>query len=842
MPSALDRSLQPTTRSMGNLRRTTDGSIWADYQMTGLAYGFTSEKDKYQTLVHHKNLFHKLPNNSLIKAPVAAMCPDRIMAAAMADGVDPSTHPSWRQECEGKHAHFATQGQATERIFTLSFPVTAPEVSDGLGGARRSRERDRQEMVRAFQQAADIVAKLPSVFDFRPLTTAQKVWLWDQALSRSEMTEVFPDAVTSNVSAPAGAFGVAQFDEGLRVGTERKWLPGSFAQMVHITRPGRVGATESYQTLMTIESLPADGMLFPGAEFFTIADRIERRRKIGGREVKFLVNVDWAVRINKVPREQAVTNINKKLKRLTEQLGERDAEISFAQDVLFDQRDDLAEYVGLLEKNDSEIAVLLTPFFAVGSSSRTECEHNALALAQGFENKRIKLVAPPGGQREAWAAMNPGGHNLKIVSDYAHETISEHAAACVPCTTNVVGDDTGPIFAENLSSRRRQPVHLAWWREAIKDASPSVAFCGELGAGKTWAILTLLFALIDNGGQYLAIDRTDQGEYDNPSKTLGRHVIVDLYSPQWSMDPLRIFSADIGVEKAVELLLPLFGCPPDSPMGLTLGELLHPQHGLRSIPEMLSVLQRGVDEGRMSDGRALPMGWSELCRALSFWSTRRYASALMDINLPPMDLNAQGIVIRTNRVEVPTQEEIKSAEPLDPSKVFGRAIYGLAAEIGRQAFGNNKNRVGAVVMDEAYHVTSSPRGLAAVTRIIRDGRKDNTSLILGSHDPVNDYPTNTALDLIPIRIAMRHRSEPLARRSLNWLGIDPDKSQHILNGLMTSRSPKGADNRVIPGREGEGYLKDARGRIGRIKVLGPSSQHRRLAMTTTPPEQRDNVA
>ena len=120
-----------------------------------------------------------------------------------------------------------------------------------------------------------------------------------------------------------------------------------------------------------------------------------------------------------------------------------------------------------------------------------------------------------------------------------------------------------------------------------------MAFAGELGAGKTWAIMTLLFHLVDIGGQFLAIDRTDQGEYASPVSTLANSVVVDMMRPRWSMDPLRIFPADIGVDKAVDLLTPLFGCTADSPQGLTLGELLHPELGVRSIPDMLAVLQRG---------------------------------------------------------------------------------------------------------------------------------------------------------------------------------------------------------------------------------------------------------
>lgn len=829
MASQLDEDLQPTVSVMGNLRRTKDGSIWADYRLTGLSYGYTSYERKYDTLIHHKNLLRTLPNNSIIAGLIAAMNPDEILARAIAS-TDVNTNPRWREECEGKHEYFSTVCP-TERIFTLSFPVVdADAVSDLTGltrAARRSQNRDRAEMLRAADLAAAVMSRIPSVFEPQPLTAAQMVWLWNHAISRGASPEVFPRTVASNVSAPSGAFATAELDEGERRSDVARWRPHGFAPLVKITLPGRIGAGELYQTLLAIESLPLDGLQFPGSEFFTIADRVEE------------FDIDWAVRIHKTSREQAVARNTKNLRRLKEQVDERDTEVSFAQDTLAEQVMLLGEYNGLLESNDDEIEVKLCPIFAVGATNRSECENGALKLVREFERNRIKVVAPLGGQRELWAAMNPGGTNLRVVADYSHETMSEYAAASVPCATNSIGDAAGPIIAENLSGRRHQPVHLEWWREPLKDASSAVAIAGELGAGKTWLIMYMLFHLVDIGGQFLAIDRTDSGEYARPAATLPRAVIVDLKRPRWSMDPVRTFPADIGVDAAVELLTPLFECEANSPMGMTLGELLRPQWGVRSIPELLGVLQRGADAAKMPDGKSLPTGWDELHRHLAYWSGRGYAAALFDPNLPPLNLAAEGIVIRTNRVEVPTTEEVAGREALSPSKVFGRAIYGLSMEIGRQAFQLDKARPAAVALDEAYHVTSTPSGLARTARLARDGRKDNISLILGSHDPVNDYPAGTALDLIPTRIVMRHRDEALAKRSLTWLGIDPDKNPHIVRDLCRNTSPKGPDGKVIAGREGEAYLRDVRGAIGRIKVLGPSSPVRRAAMSTTPPDHAD---
>lgn len=825
MANKLDEELQPTVSVFGNLRRLRSGAIWADYQLAGQPYGYTSDERKYDVLVHHKNLFRVLPNNTVLIGAVAPVSAAEIMARAIGN-TDLNSHPRWREECDGKAEFFSSGVRVTERVLTLSFPVIDGDTIDDIAGVnRRSRERDRAELERAADEAAAIVAKIPAVFEPRPLTAAQMIWLWDRAISRGADPAPFPTAMSSNVSSPAGAFAAARFDEGHQRGEAKRWRrPGGYAPLLQITQPGRIGTPESWQTLLAIESLPLEGLQFPGSEFFTIADRVAG------------VDIDWAVRISKTSRERAIARNAKNLRRLSEQVGERDSEISFAQDTLSAQAALLGEYNAHMESNDDEVEISLSPFFSVAATSRTACEEAALKAVREFERNRIKVVSPLGGQREVWTAMNPGGMNLRVVADFAHVTISEFAAACVPATTTAVGDPQGPIFALELSGRRNTPVHLEWFREASRDASPSVAFAGELGAGKTWAINTLLFHLVDVGGQYLAIDRTDQGEYASPASTLRSKVIVDLMRPEWSMDPLRIFPRDFGVDNAVDLLTPLFGCTPDSPMGLTLGEILRPEWGIASIPDMLAVLHAGLDRGARPDGTSLPEGWSELSRHLSYWSGRRYAAALMDPNLAPMNLDAEGLVIRTNRVEVPSAEELADAKtPLNPSKIFGRAIYGLSTEIGRQAFGSNKARTGAVVIDEAYHVTSEPTSLARVTRIVRDGRKDNTALILGSHDPVNDFPTDTALDLIPIRIVMRHRDEDLARRSLKWLGIDPDRNPHIVRDLTRHTSPK-EGSRVKPGREGEGYLRDARGAIGRIKVLGPSTSHRRAAMSTTPPE------
>ena len=62
-------------------------------------------------------------------------------------------------------------------------------------------------------------------------------------------------------------------------------------------------------------------------------------------------------------------------------------------------------------------------------------------------------------------------------------------------------------------------------------------------------------------------------------------------------------------------------------------------------------------------------------------------------------------------------EEISGRDPLTP-KIFGRAIYGLSAEIGRPGLRRQQEPGGRRRRRQAYHVTSTPTGLASVTRIV----------------------------------------------------------------------------------------------------------------------------
>lgn len=851
MPTQLELDLSPTRSIRKHLRRTYDGTIEATFQISGIPYGYAPQEKKKNALQSHRELFKTVPNGSVISAPVALMNPDEIAARAIDAVPNIYANPRWEQECSGKHRYFESEKPATDRLFLLTMPVFKPDSISGTGLSLagiggRSAERDQADFSRAAAQAASLAVKIPGIFAPRPLTEHQMVWMWQRSLSRGskiadngdEQLDHFPFSVPSNVSPGPGAFRAADFDEGQRrENGKARWRPDSFMRAVRITQPNNPGAGESWQSLVVVETLPTEGLQFPGSEFFSLADQLTRTEQGPG------FHVDWAVRISKTTKNQAAARNTRNLGRLQEQIDERDSEVSFAQGTLGEHVQQLVEYNGLLENRDDEFEVHLCPIFAVAAATKSECERGVLELERKFEKANITVATPLGGQRELWAAMNPGCGPVAAVKAYAQVTISEYAAASVPCQSATLGDPTGPIIARSLTGNRGQPVHLDLRREAEKDSSASIAVAGELGGGKSYFLKTLLSHYFDLGAQFMAIDRTNVGEYAHFANALPGSIVVDLMRPKVSMDPLRIFPADIGADKALDLLLPLFGCTSDDPMARRLSKLLRPDNHIESLPGLLRFLQ---DKEQNND---LLRGEDELLQHLEYWSDRSYSAALFDTNLEPLPLDAGAIVVRTHQLEVPTTEEVTQeglALRLTPTKKFGRAMYGLSAAVAKMAFFSNTARFGMFVLDEAYHLTSTIEGLSTATAFIKDGRRHNSALALGSHSPRTDYPRGSGLDLIKTRLVFRHTDKTLAEESLDWLGIDPAANEHIVRDLMEHTSARAVrkglatagqqdDEDYVPlEHRGQAYMRDARGSIGRIQVIGPSSPARQEAINTTP--------
>jgi len=354
------------------------------------------------------------------------------------------------------------------------------------------------------------------------------------------------------------------------------------------------------------------------------------------------------------------------------------------------------------------------------------------------------------------------------------------------------------------------------------------------GQGKSVALKKLAGDVVDRGGLVVVVDRTEVGEWVTWASSVTDVTIADVVDPVASLDPLRLFPPGLAGRALHSFLTPLLDITPTSPWGLLLSDVLTPEYLVRhAITSSGALVRHLATAGSHGSDMGLGSGAVDLARALNVYATRDVGRVVFDDSLPPVALGGAALVIRTAGLKLPSKLELETPHlfrQLPIETLFGRAVYALVAAVARRVCFTTKT-FAAFVVDEAHHVTASPEGAAELEIFVRDGRKHAAAALLGSQDPT-DFGSDTLRGLIPTRILMRQRDEILARRGLRWLDMDPD-DEHLVSLVRTDTSPTGPDG-VPADRRGEAFMRDANGRVGRVRILLPASPARATATLTTP--------
>ena len=111
----------PVVHLAHNLRWTRYGTVWADWRIAGLPYGFRPDTDKQEIRALHQALLRALPGESLLASVATQVDPVDVVERMIA-GIDLEQCPDWATECE---ATFDTLDQLAPggRVFWLSVPL-----------------------------------------------------------------------------------------------------------------------------------------------------------------------------------------------------------------------------------------------------------------------------------------------------------------------------------------------------------------------------------------------------------------------------------------------------------------------------------------------------------------------------------------------------------------------------------------------------------------------------------------------------------------------------------------------------------------------------------------------
>lgn len=830
----------PTVAMEGNLRFTESGQVWADFVLQGTTYGLRPPKEKEKDRLLHQALYRALPGESLLLGLSSGLDPEQLVDQMLHE-VDLTNCPDWVAECEATRDSLE-QLRPGQRIFWLSLPLASDDprhewwmkVKAGFSSIETMLglppRRPEPETVKHYLAKSQSVQQgIPVAFSPRPATPAQMVWLHQHMIDRGLYLDEILPLPHSSVLLPSkskSALDTPLLDEGgrtdLRKGAVVAPLKRRFLK-VQSPRPGEEDEA-SYQSMLMLSDVPDGEIPFPGAELL-------------GRIDASGLPVDWAMRLTVRAARDVLRKNQRALETLNEQFNQREGELSHGLGVLDRSAEDLSEYASILESDKLEVETQATIILSVSGDSAEAATTQAKALTGWVSDLGYKLAAPLGFQEEMWWQMHPGVVSSPLTREFAQITTSAALSTMVPLATDQVGDDAGILVGLNINNGPfldvdvpcgpTTPVLFNPDGATDRNVAGSIAFVGDLGSGKSFALKKIAGAIVDRLGRIIVSDRTNMGEWALWASSLSDPSIVDVSSPQWSLDPLRVFAGQkIASRLAQSFLTPLLNVSPTSERGILLSEVLEHSylttHDIGGLGELIGHLET-VD---------LP-GAADLARAMKSVARQDIGRVVFDATLPPLELQNRVIVFRTHLLQLPTRADLDHEHlfrQLTIEKIFGRALFALITGLAKQVCFADRDELAAFVVDEAHAVTISNEGVAEIKDFVRDGRKHRACVLLGSHDPDEDFPSETMRGLIPYRVLMRHTDRTLARNGLRWLDQDPD--DEALVELITKDTSPELGGEVPEYRRGECLWRDSRGNVGRVKILAPALRKRNQAART----------
>ncbi|MEU9072076.1 ATP-binding protein [Streptomyces sp. NPDC048306] len=835
----------PVRHVAGNVVWTVHGTVWALYRVQGVDQVHSSKTAKLRRLKALEALVKKLLGESMW----LSLCPQvdpRAVVRAMTEDIDMAASPAYTQVAHRVLDRLEGM-ELTGRTDWLAVPLPAASrrerVADVAGAARAEvalrlgllpAPISAKEEGRRVQQAARMAATWPSTVTVRPASEAEILWIYGHAARRGVMEPLLPtpDAARGvvNRGRTVAALGQAVVTEGAIGGTladdeerrgagvfKRRWLEVA-------TEHGA-----SYQAFLMLSEMP-ERFRFPGSEYLAALD-------------SFDFPVDWVVRLDVTPGAVAEAKTRRKARDLAGQPEEWAHDPAGVPSSVPKAADGLAENRERLTASKGEVDVRAMVAFCVWGASPQEVEERAGQLTAEFGGDDYTLDRPLGDQEHLFYGLLPGARIPQAMTSYAQYLLARDFCMAGPWAATELGDERGPLYGWQLTGGGAHPVLMDFTRGPKKRTSASAAFLGELGGGKSYAMKCAVYWTLAAGrkagvpgsrGRAVIVDRTPKQEWLRFTRACpGRTELITAdSSAAISLDPLRVFtqqrgSAPVDLSEAQRrcesFLHMLLGIQPMDEAGDALSEavshvLSGPEPSMRAL--MAHLTERGVRDGDAA--------FRSLARKLTAHSRRDIARTVFDESLPVIDTDADSVVFSVSQLALPKKWELEPGhfERLGPEKVFGRAALYLIAAICRHIAFDPRHEAEfcQVVWDECWWLTSAPEGLDLLLELLRDGRKHGAGVLVGSHDS-EDIGPNTETGrivrgLIPRRHLFRQTNHELARRGLEFLGLDPNDGE-LLELVTTELSPLDESETVQAQRAGECLGRDLFGRIGAMRVQRP---------------------
>ncbi|MGH9185401.1 MAG: VirB4 family type IV secretion system protein [Acidimicrobiales bacterium] len=553
---------------------------------------------------------------------------------------------------------------------------------------------------------------------------------------------------------------------------------------------------ERHVAFLTVARMP-ERLRFPGQEWLSQTDLLGP-------------HVDASVRFRVVPARQAALAAGRKLAEAWDQA----RNITGVDGGLPLSLAEVAVQAEELEHSLTRDGVPLVDTqisLGVSASSADRLEAAVVDAVELYADLGIELARPSGDQLSLFVQSLPG--ERWRTPAYLQRMPPITLAGAMPHATVSLGDGFGPYLG-HTSGRSRTPVHFDPLRAALLNHPTGVAITGAPGGGKTTLAQLLTYQMALRGAWVLTIDPKGDGTGLGGLHGLGRADVHRL-GPDHAglLDPFAVAAGSgEGAVLAIDtcrLLLPP-GVNPDQEAALVTAcrdaargddpSLLGVVHSLASHPSLVAK-RLGAALEAYSD---LPV--ASLCFAPG--GAGREAVGSLD----PSDALS---VFTFAGLQFPAQ-----GTPRDDFSLGDRlavAVLHLVTALAARLADASRMQAKAIVLDEAWALTSSAQGRALVQRLARTGRSKNVALLLISQN-AGDFLDEQVTNCFSAKFAFRSTQDDEVRAVLRLLGV-----------------PATADNisAIRDLGNGECVMADIDGRVGttRIELVLPQLA---TAFDTTP--------
>lgn len=472
----------------------------------------------------------------------------------------------------------------------------------------------------------------------------------------------------------------------------------------------------------------------------------------------------------------------------------------------------------------------------VEASTVDELKERCQAVIEHYKSLGILVVWSTGDQLALLQESMPSDR-VRLSSYYQRHELDIMGAG-VPAGSGGAGDmvlreDNGEekgwlsCYIGYTTSRIVEPVFLSMHSALARNRPPGLVITGAPGSGKSYTAFTLTYGMVLSGVRTIYIDPKVDALPLAALPGCEDTTIIDLQqSPDGLLDPFVLGETDgERIDLATNTIDMLVGgrseisSTASSELSRAIKVVL--KNRTPSLNQLVEILlsSRIPDANALGERLSLikQMPYARLC----------FAERKRDSEAPTqgLNLNSRLTILTLLGLDMPNSTTPK--EDYSHRNYLAVAILFLLTSFSRKLMINpnakNKHEPKAIVIDEAWAITSTAQGSKMVLETARMGRSLNTAILLVSQN-AGDFLGADVTNSVSTKMAFRS-----------------EDSKEISNVLQFFELPDNRGNREVISRlkTGECLLKDAERRIAKVRIDGWDAAQK-LAFETNPVAKRRN--